>query len=109
MKHNYTKANLEKTLKNIEDLLNLGEKQKKNMIELQKQLIRIKRAINKKFWLEDWKTIPQSNKIEIIKNEKCIVFNSYNMQEKLRDFPFIARVQWEKDRKKLIKEGEIIE
>src|SRR4030067_1162787 len=98
MKHNYTIEKVEKTLKSIQDLFDLEEKKKAKMIELQKQLIRIGRAIKPKFWLEDWKKMPQKEKIEIIKNEKCVIFNSYNMIEKVRDFPFIARTQWEKDR-----------
>lgn len=103
----YTEEKVERTLKSIQDLLNLDVKQREKILELQRQLIRINRAIKSKFWLEGWKKIPLKEKVEMIKNERCVKFNSYNMTEKIRDFPIIAKTQWEKDRQRLIKSGEI--
>ncbi len=106
----YTEKKVSKTLESLKHLLVLGEQHRQKMKELQIGLTRIQRAINKTFWIDerDWKKKTLKEKNEIIRNEICVKFQSSGSYfQDAKDFPYFAKKQWEKDRAKLIKSGEI--
>ncbi len=108
----YTEEKLEQTLDSIGKLLVLDEKKRGNMLELRTTLLRIKRAINPECWVNErsWRKIPLKERTKIMREERCVHFQSSgSIFQDLKDFPFFANKQWEKDRAKLIKEGEIVE
>jgi len=105
----YTKEKINQTLISINKALELDQQKRAKMLELQTTLTRIGRAIDSEFWLDKiWKGKTMKQKTELFRNERCVKFQSSgSIFQDLRDFPFFAKKQWENDRKKLIKEGEI--
>lgn len=106
----YTEEKVSKTLESIKQLLVLDEKQRKKLQEMEVSLIRISRAIKPNFWIDHnkWKKKPIKEKIEMLRKEKCVKFHtSGSLIQDAEDFPYIAFFQWEKDRTRLIKSGEI--
>ena len=108
----YTEGKITETLSSIEKLLVLDEKKRGNMLELRTTLLRIKRAIKPECWVTErsWKKIPLKERTKIFREERCVKFQSSgSIFQDLREFPLYANKQWEKDRAKLIKDGEIVE
>lgn len=134
----YTEVKLTNSIESIQKLLDLEQERKGKMIELQRTLIRIRRAIKPKFWLQDelqkekqklaktnpnehklygFQSLTRQAKINIIKREKYLysLRNDHNIPwdqhstngMKWDDFKFFLEKQYEHDREKLIKEGEI--
>lgn len=109
-KPKYTQVRIKETLDGIQKVLDLKEKQKHNLLQLREQMIRISRGIKPTFWLDDlsWKKLTLKEKTQLIRNEKCVRFQtSGSIFQDVKDFPFFAKKQWEKDRKKLLEDGEI--
>jgi len=109
-KPKYTEAKIKETLDGIEKVLDLKEKQRHNLLQLREQMIRISRGIKPTFWLDDlsWKKLTLKEKTQLIRKEKCVRFQtSGSIFQDIKDFPFLAKKQWENDRKKLLKDGDI--
>jgi hypothetical protein len=98
----YTEEKVSKTLDSIKKLIDLDEQRRTKLIELQRSLIRIGRAIKPECWINDksWRKMSVE--------ERCVKFQSSgSLSQDIKEFPFYAHKQWLNDRKKLIKDKEI--
>ena len=106
----YTKEKVSKAIQSMEQLFEVENKQREKMLEMFRSLIRVERACDKEFWLDKikWKKLPLKEKQKIFHNEKCVKYSSSgSIFQDIKDFEFFARKQWENDRKRLLKRGEI--
>lgn len=109
-KPKYDIESIRKGLVNIEKALDLNHQQGQKIMELKISMMRIERALQSNFWLDEinWKQKNSHEKIKILREEKCVRFRKSGSEyQDIKDFPFFAKKQWENDRRNLLKTGDL--
>ena len=107
----YNKENLDKAIGNIKLILEKQDEIKSKYYEILTTLIRHRRAIEPECWVieKEWEKLDNHIKQNIIREERCVKMpSSGSYYQDMKEFPYFAKRQWEKDRELLTKEGKIV-